>query len=204
MNKQNNSSQEFFPNNLNTLRKELNITQEDLAELLDVTPKTISNYECEKKQIPISKAFQISKNFGCSLEWLYKLSEDMVDNGNEFLVDIRNIIYKKDNDIVFSISNSYWKYLKEKAEIMNSKMVTYEKRRKLVKLKNNYKNSNDNFVWEFSIKAENFYSLFKISHTVSSPYIITSKVNPNVDEKKLKECKEFLDTCITSHYEEEN
>ena len=59
----------------------------------------------------------------------------MVDNCNEFLVDIRNIIYKKDNDIVFSISNSYWKYLKEKAEIMNSKMVTYEKRRKLVNLR---------------------------------------------------------------------
>lgn len=61
MNKQNNSSQEFFPNNLNTLRKELNITQEDLAELLDVTPKTISNYECEKNKYQFPKLFRFQK-----------------------------------------------------------------------------------------------------------------------------------------------
>lgn len=204
MNKQNNSPQDLFPNNLSTLRKELDITQEELADLLDVTSKTISNYECEKQLIPIPQALRISKKFGCSLDWLYKLSEDMADNCSEFLVDLRNIIYKKDNDIVFSISNSYWKYLEEKAEIMNSDMLKHEKRKKLVTLKNSYKNSNDNLVWEFSIKAENFSSLFQTNHRVSSPYIITSKVDSNVDEKKLKECKEFLDTCITSHYIEEN
>lgn len=57
-------------NNLKKLREREKITQEELAEIINMSVATIKKYEGES-QIPIDKGFEISNKFQVSLDWLY-------------------------------------------------------------------------------------------------------------------------------------
>lgn len=203
---QKNSSSNFLENNLYELRQELNYTQEDFAELLQVSPKTISYYETGKIALPIQKAIFIAKKFNCSLDWLYCLSTTNHENTNiDFLVDIKKILFRRDNDIVFSISSSYWKYLKDKQQINNSNYLSHEKDKKLVELNSTYNSSSDDdVIFEFSIKTDVFSSLIRVNNKVSYPYIITPKSDNEIDKKIFDECKDFLISCLSTNVEEED
>lgn len=56
--------------NIRTLRSKNNITQKDLAELLNTTQSTISAYESGKNLIIISFVVQIINEYKVSLDWL--------------------------------------------------------------------------------------------------------------------------------------
>ncbi len=60
-------------NKILNLRKKINLTQEDLAEKLDVTRQTISKWELDETVPDIKQAQQLSKIFNVSLD-------DMLDN----------------------------------------------------------------------------------------------------------------------------
>ena len=52
------------------LRKELHLTQKDIANLLHTTQSTISAYESGETLIIIAFAYQICKAYNVSLDWL--------------------------------------------------------------------------------------------------------------------------------------
>ena len=56
--------------NIKTLREKNNITQTDLANLLNTTQSTISAYESGKNLIIISFVVQIINKYKISLDWL--------------------------------------------------------------------------------------------------------------------------------------
>ena len=56
--------------NLKLLRKNLNLTQDNLANLLNTTHSTISAYESGKTLILTSFAYQICKEYNVSMDWL--------------------------------------------------------------------------------------------------------------------------------------
>ena len=56
--------------NIRTLRSKNNITQKDLAELLNTTQSTISAYESGKNLIIISFVVLIINEYKVSLDWL--------------------------------------------------------------------------------------------------------------------------------------
>lgn len=65
------------------LRKELNISQEKLAEKLNVSPSTIAMYETNKRQPNYEILLKLSDIFNCTLDYLMcktdkKNSDDMV------------------------------------------------------------------------------------------------------------------------------
>ena len=66
-------------NNLKALRKEFNITQEELASLLNTSHSTISAYETGKTLILTAFAFQICQKYNVSLDWL------VGKNSNQYL-----------------------------------------------------------------------------------------------------------------------
>ena len=203
---QKNSSSNFSKNNLCELRKELNYTQEDFAELLQVSQKMISYYENGKVALPIQKAIFIAKKFNCSLDWLYCLSTTNHENTNiDFLVDIKKILFRRNNDIVFSISSSYWKYLKDKQQINNSNYLSHERDKKLVELNSTYNSSSDDdVIFEFSIKTDVFSSLLRVNNRVSYPYIVTPKSDNEIDKEIFDKCKDFLISCLSPNVEEED
>ena len=62
---------------LKLLRKELNLTQKDIANLLHTTQSTISAYESGNTLIIIAFAYQICKIYNVSLDWLCCRSDTM-------------------------------------------------------------------------------------------------------------------------------
>ena len=59
-----------FGNNLRMLRKEKGITQEELAEMLDVSRQAVSKWESDNGYPETDKLVALAKNLGVSLDYL--------------------------------------------------------------------------------------------------------------------------------------
>ena len=64
-------------NNLEKLRKQHGIKQEELAEALKVSRQTIGSIENERYNPSIQLAFKISRYFGASIEDIFIYEEDI-------------------------------------------------------------------------------------------------------------------------------
>lgn len=188
-------------NNLVKLREELGYTQEELAEILEVSTRMIHNYESGKILFPIEKALKLTEKFNCSLDWLYGNCTKEFDKYDNFLIDIRNLIYRKDNSIVFSISKSYWEYIKTVNNIKKSDKTNYEKQREIWELKANYENKLD-LAWEFSIDVNKFSLFYKPDSKSSCPYIGESHIKSDISDEQKKECINFLNSILNTDIEE--
>ena len=62
-------------------RMELNMTQDDLSEKLDVSRQTIISLEKERYNPSITLAFKLSKLFNCSIEDIFIYEEDENESG---------------------------------------------------------------------------------------------------------------------------
>ena len=61
-------------------RKELNYTQEQLADILEVSRQTISKWESDIAYPETNKLIELSKIFNCSIDYLIK--EDLTTTNN--------------------------------------------------------------------------------------------------------------------------
>lgn len=66
-------------NRLKELRTEKGLTQQELADIVDVTKLTIANWENEKHKVKSDKAQQLAEYFGVSVRYLLGYSEDKRD-----------------------------------------------------------------------------------------------------------------------------
>lgn len=66
-------------NNVETLRKELKITQIELAEKLNVTRQTISSIETGRYDPSITLAFKIANFFGKPIEEIFFMEDESND-----------------------------------------------------------------------------------------------------------------------------
>lgn len=62
-------------NNIEQLRKEKNITQEELANILEVSRQTINAIENEKYSPSLELAFKISEFFNKKIENIFKYNK---------------------------------------------------------------------------------------------------------------------------------
>ncbi|MDD4689452.1 MAG: helix-turn-helix transcriptional regulator [Eubacteriales bacterium] len=63
-------------NNIKTLRKSKNYTQDDLAEAVGVTRQTIISIESGKYNASLQLAFKIANYFGVKIEDVFMYKED--------------------------------------------------------------------------------------------------------------------------------
>ena len=63
-------------NNIKSERGRLDLTQGELAGKLSVDTSTISGWENGKRDIPSSKAKEMSELFDCSIDYLFGLSNE--------------------------------------------------------------------------------------------------------------------------------
>ena len=63
---------------INKLRKENNLTQEQLADILHVSRQSISKWESDTAYPETDKIIEIGKFFGCSMDYL--LNDDHTEN----------------------------------------------------------------------------------------------------------------------------
>lgn len=61
---------------LKDLREDNDYTQAFIAELLGVRQNTYSQYECEKREIPISMLIKLAKLYGTSVDYILELTNN--------------------------------------------------------------------------------------------------------------------------------
>ena len=66
-----NKEKKIISNNLLKIREELNYTQQELGQILDVSERMICYYETGLSSLPIDKAVLIRKKWNYSLGWIY-------------------------------------------------------------------------------------------------------------------------------------
>ena len=76
---------------LQELRKRENLTQEELAEKIDVSAPLITSIERQVKKLSLRNAMLIAKEFNVSLDWLYGLSDDTKDSASNVLSTLKDI-----------------------------------------------------------------------------------------------------------------
>ncbi len=68
------------------LRKDANLTQDELAEILKINKHSISSYEREKSEPPDIIKIRIAKYFGTSIDYLLGIT----DNPTPYKESVRN------------------------------------------------------------------------------------------------------------------
>ncbi|MBM0845349.1 XRE family transcriptional regulator [Staphylococcus saprophyticus] len=122
----------YMKNNLSELRKMENLTQEQLAEKLNLSLATIKKYESER-QIPIDQALIISEMFDVSLDWLY-CKNDII-NERDTMVEVLqslNKVFKITNrknhngdDVVLLINSKFRDFLRDLNELYIDRQYSF-------------------------------------------------------------------------------
>ena len=61
---------------LKDIREDRDITQKEIAEYLNVRQNTYSQYENEKRQIPLQMLIKLAKFYNTSVDYLLELTSD--------------------------------------------------------------------------------------------------------------------------------
>ena len=202
-----NKPKEKIPNNLLSIREELKLTQKELGEILNVSVRQICNYETdETSTLPLDKAILISKKWNYSLDYIYCNSTVSKKSNtyytetekNNFLVDIRAFFCKEKDNLYFTITNSFWEYLKTKENILSSLNSKKETKRAIAELDANYKVEDKSDIrWEYKLPYDKFIS--KLHFGDSSTIYATSEESKNKPSPEaVEEVTSFLNF-ISNH-----
>lgn len=80
-----------YTNRVYTLRTEKGLTQEQFAEMINVSKVLISDIERKKKILSLKNAIEIRKVFNVSLDWLYELTDDTNDTASNIIDNLKNV-----------------------------------------------------------------------------------------------------------------
>lgn len=70
----------LFGDRLKELRKERNLTQEDIANMFSVTKNAVYSWEVGKSQPSIEIIKQLAQYFGVTIDYLLNFTQDDADN----------------------------------------------------------------------------------------------------------------------------
>ena len=63
-------------NNLASERVRIGMSQAQLSEVLGINPRTLGNWERGNSDIPSSKARKLAVIFGCTVDYLFGLTQE--------------------------------------------------------------------------------------------------------------------------------
>ena len=69
-----------YAKRLRDLREDRDLTQSDVARVLNTTYQYYSNYEAGKRELPFSRAIKLAKFYGVSLDYLAGLTDNPKNN----------------------------------------------------------------------------------------------------------------------------
>lgn len=200
-----NRMKEEYKNNLYSIRKELNMTQAEMAEILEITDKTYGKYERCTNLFPPTQAKKIFDKFGYSLEYIYGLAEKE-KRTDQFMVDIRDTISCEDNKISVKIKDSYWQYLCEKIRIEKSNNKAQDKKKRISELDSQHISEDNSIVWQtvFKIKKENLQSYFICGNDKIPCYFEDrNEEKLEIPDERLKKAETFINELFNNYNRED-
>lgn len=79
------------------VRKECNLTQEELAEMIDISPRSLSNIEVGACFVKAETLEKIIDSLGISTEELF--ANEHIKTKDELIIGINNLIKKAEKDL---------------------------------------------------------------------------------------------------------
>lgn len=79
----------LFGDRLKKIRKERNLTQEEIGELCEVGKTTISNWENNITQPPFEIVKKLAQYFGVTIDYLLNFSQDDADNMEKLKIALK-------------------------------------------------------------------------------------------------------------------
>lgn len=201
-----NKHKEIIHSNIQTIREKLGFTQKEMGEKLNVSEKTIRNYEYFETNFPLDKAMYLSREYGYSLDWIYGKSADKETdpafNGgkriSKFIVDIRDYISRSNGTIHFTIPDYYLKYIKRRNKLSSSNLSDKEKQREIAKLDASYKEKNaTSLYYHFSFPEANFMPFLHIDKDFV-PYVesVSGSDDRQPTDEQKQEMQSFFDVLL--------
>lgn len=206
-----NKYKKIYKTNLQIIREELGYSQKQMGEKLNVTPKTIRNYEYFETNFPLESAIFLSQKYGYTLDWIYRNSEQKKSNAentlnakhskdiSKFLIDIRDFISRSNGNIHFTIPNYYWDFMKRYNEITSSNLTNFEKKRELSKIEAAYTSKKpEGFCYRFSIQESEFVTRLHFDDDFI-PYVdsnVLTHSNCEPTEEQKQEIMSFLESIL--------
>lgn len=198
--KENPKVTERIPNNLKIIRKELGITQIQLAEMLKVEERTVRGYESKSDSdfinLPLDKAMCISLKYGYSLDYIYCNQDREYAYQNAFKYDIRHFITCDKDNVYFTVPLKYWDYIYEIMQINNSSHSEKLKAIEITEVAKKYSDYDENDIaFRISMPKDEFNSYVKVN---SEFYPYTNADDSNANSRKptdeeLKGITEFFE-----------
>lgn len=119
-------------NKVKEIRNELELSQEDIAKVLNVKRGTYASWECGSDVIPTRQIYKLAEYFKLSIDYLLEISNQghMVYHGSDInLSDVGNNIYN-----IRKRNNLSQKSFAESIGINQSTLWAYEKGKTLITL----------------------------------------------------------------------
>lgn len=195
-----NIAKEEYANNLSILRKELNLTQLEMASFLEISDKMYRYYEQWTRPLPVYIAKKIAKKYNYSLDWIYCLSEKP-KRTNQFMVDIRDVIKYENNRISIEIGSSFMKYLSEQEAVKNKNDTSQNKKNKISELDSNFIFEDYNVFDKLTIDVskEKFMLIYKNNNTEIFVALGEDKINEDkITGAQEKEVQDFLKSIVNT------
>lgn len=85
---------DVFPNRLKTRRKQLNWTQDQLAQIAGTTIANISNYEHGNQKPSANMLYRLAQALDCSIDYLLGLSDQADLSQNKKTIPANELIHR--------------------------------------------------------------------------------------------------------------
>lgn len=101
----------FFNKNLKHIRQQRNISQQELADKLNLDRSTISRWENDEMDVTVGNALQVANYFNIPIEDL--TGKDLTDDNNKTFDELE-LLFDKNKDILTDEDKEYMKFIIEK------------------------------------------------------------------------------------------
>lgn len=108
--------QQVHGEKIRSIRKQEGLTQEKLAELLEIDTKTLSRIENGDSILSSDAAIRLYLEFGYSPDWIYGISQIPKDDDKLYLVDIRDILQIENEHVNIKIKKYLFDLLARTSE----------------------------------------------------------------------------------------
>ena len=115
----------FFNKNLKYIRQQKNISQQELADKLNLDRSTISRWENDEMDVTVGNALLVANYFNIPIEDF--TSKDLsTGNRNDF--DELELLFDKNKDILTDEDKEYIKFIIEKRKKAKPDFISYDAR----------------------------------------------------------------------------